>query len=81
MTRPATCSGSEPQPGDLPPRETPFWSRCANDACRHCWIVCYLPMEMTLAARLMKAATCPMCGSKKAFVAKQDHGVLTEEAA
>lgn len=54
----------------------PFWAKCA--ACSHCWAAAYLPMEMSACAKLLQRATCPMCGSRKAFVAKQNDGVLKE---
>jgi hypothetical protein len=49
--------------------KTPSWLRCG--ACGHMWILMYLPMPMDTAARVMKAAHCPMCGqnAKKLFIA------------
>lgn len=41
--------------------------RC-ND-CGHVWVVAYLPMPLTNAARLMQRAACPMCAGTKVFVA------------
>lgn len=54
----------------------PFWAKCGS--CSHCWAPVYLPMEMAAAAKLMLRAACPMCGSRKAFVAKQHDGELQE---
>ena len=47
---------------------TPFKARCAKSDCEHEFIVCYLPMELSLAAGLMKAARCPMCAGTKIVV-------------
>jgi hypothetical protein len=56
----------------------PFWAKCT---CGHIWPVAYMPMEMMLAAKLMKRATCPACGNAKNIgIAKQDDGVLLEPA-
>lgn len=54
-----------------------FWAKCR--ACAHCWIVCYLPMEITKAAKLIGKAACPNCGDARPLVAKQDNGQLLEE--
>lgn len=54
----------------------PFWARCGE--CGHCWPAAYLPMEMTACAKLLLQAACPMCASKKVFIAKQEAGVLKE---
>jgi hypothetical protein len=54
----------------------PFWVKC--EPCNHCWAPVYAPMEVTLFAKIAKATRCPMCGSNKAVVAKQRHGVLNE---
>lgn len=54
----------------------PFWAKCS---CGHIWPVCYLPMEMMLAAKVMKRASCPVCGATKEIgIAKQDDGKLLE---
>lgn len=58
---------------------TPFWAKCTVPTCGHIWPAAYLPMPIDIFARLAKAA-CPMCGSKKAVVAKQDGGRLLEPA-
>jgi hypothetical protein len=44
--------------GDPPgePKQ-PFQGRCGE--CGHVWTVCFLPMAMDRAARLMSAAACP----------------------
>lgn len=39
---------------------TPVYLRCARDD--HQWIAAWLPMELGKFARLLKKATCPMCG-------------------
>ncbi len=45
----------------------PFNGRCGE--CDHVWPVCYLPMQLDLAAKAMKSARCPMCGGGKVFIA------------
>lgn len=45
----------------------PFNGRCGD--CEHVWAVCYLPMPLEQAGKMMTAAQCPMCASKKVFVA------------
>lgn len=59
----------------------PFWAKCTG--CSHCWPAAYLPMALDAAARLMKAAKCPMCGKgpKGIVVAKQKDGKLNEPEA
>jgi hypothetical protein len=41
----------------------PFWAKCPK--CAHCWAACYTPLPVDTFARLMKRATCPMCGETK----------------
>lgn len=55
-----------------------FWAKCGDDSCGHAWPATYLPMDMALAAAIMKRATCPMCGNRKPTVAKQEQGELLE---
>jgi hypothetical protein len=54
----------------------PFWAKCG--ACSHCWPAAYIPMEARAWARLVMRAVCPMCGSRKVLIAKQNDGVLQE---
>lgn len=54
----------------------PFWAKCGE--CSHCWAAAYLPMEATACAKLLIRAACPMCASRKVFIAKQHDGVLQE---
>lgn len=57
----------------------PFWLECVG--CAHTWIAAYLPMEVSRFVRLTKGASCPMCGTDKPIIAKQnDGGALREEA-
>lgn len=63
-------------PASAEKERQPFWATCANEACGEHFIVCYLPMEAKIAAEIAMKARCPMCGSRKSFVAKQDHGVV-----
>jgi hypothetical protein len=56
-----------------------LWAKCRD--CAHCWIVAYYPADMRLLGKVMKRACCPKCGDTKPLVAKQDNGVLLEEAA
>lgn len=55
----------------------PFWVECGK--CRHQWSAAYLPMEVSVFAKVAKAS-CPMCGNgpKGILIAKQNDGVLTE---
>lgn len=53
-----------------------FWGRCIP--CGHTWAVAYMPMEARAFCRATKRACCPMCGSTKIAVPKQDNGVLQE---
>lgn len=62
------------QPNDDATR--PLWGKCTG--CGHCWPVCYLPLEMGKAAKLMAKAACPKGGSEKVTIAKHDNGVLLE---
>ena len=48
----------------------PINVRCQE--CSHEWVAAYLPMDMAKFAKLMKSAHCPMCGSKKAVLAKNE---------
>ncbi len=53
--------------GDNTGERQPFNGRCG--ACDHVWTVCYIPMQLGVAAKMMQAARCPMCGGGKVFVA------------
>lgn len=54
-----------------------FWAECGD--CQHCWPAAYLPMEAHAAAKLLLRAACPMCASRRVFVAKQENGALLEK--
>lgn len=55
----------------------PFWAKCPT--CAHCWPAAYSGMEVSLFAKLVKRAACPMCGCAKGIgIAKQDNGILRE---
>lgn len=60
------------------PARKPFWARCGD--CAHCWPAAYAPLPVITFARTVMRARCPMCGSKKVLVAKQDDGKLLEPA-
>jgi hypothetical protein len=47
----------------------PMNGKCADPGCAHEFVVCYLPMELTKAAELMKRARCPMCAGAKVLCA------------
>ena len=58
----------------------PLWAKCVS--CAHCWAVCYLPMDMVLAAQLIaQAKKCPRCGADGPTIAKQSDGALQEREA
>lgn len=40
-------------------------AQCSDGACKHRWIVAYLPMELIKAAELMKRAACPKCAHER----------------
>lgn len=61
----------------LPAPSIGFWVRCR--ACAHCWIAAYLPMAAATCCRIAARATCPKCGNRKPFIAKQSNGVLQED--
>ena len=44
-------------------------ARCGDDACRHVWIVAYLPMQIERVAMLMKRAACPKCAHERPVLA------------
>jgi hypothetical protein len=56
----------------------PFWAKCGDENCGHCWPAAYLPMEAAKCAELLMRQACPMCGGKKVLVAKQADGVLND---
>lgn len=63
-----------------PAATKPFWVKCRDEKCGHCWPAAYAPMEM---AKFAKAAAanaryCPKCGEPNALVAKQTDGILEE---
>jgi Zn finger protein HypA/HybF involved in hydrogenase expression len=65
--------------GDMEgPGDRPLWAKCVK--CSHCWPVAYLPMDMRTFARVTKKISCPRCGDPKPVVAKQDNGILKEQA-
>jgi len=43
------------------------WALCRHESCGHRWVVVYLPMELTKAAKAMQRATCPMCGDTRPY--------------
>jgi hypothetical protein len=62
--------------------DKPLWAKCVK--CAHCWPVAYLPISVSILAKIGKGGfRCPKCGDGKPVVAKQDNGVLleTDEAA
>lgn len=46
----------------VPEGRTPMFADCGNDACDHLWVAVWLPMEMSLAAQVLQALRCPLCG-------------------
>lgn len=57
---------------------TPFFAKCGK--CSHCWELYRSPIDLVVAAKLMRRATCPVCGAsgKSILMAKQDAGILLE---
>lgn len=51
----------------------PFDGKCRD--CGHVFTVCWLPMPMLDAARLMKAASCPCCAGKHIAVVGSREGL------
>lgn len=47
----------------------PIIAKCKIEACGFVWPCAYTPMEITKIAPLMRAASCPICGNKGAFLA------------
>ena len=63
-------------------RKVPFWAKCSNPACGHCWAAAYTPMPLAEFARVTDAARfCPKCAAPKPVVAKQSNGELLEPQA
>lgn len=56
---------------DSAPRKEPsvVTALCSDQACRHEWIVAYLPMQLDKVARLMTVAVCPKCANERPMVA------------
>jgi hypothetical protein len=43
--------------------------RCGDEACGWVWTVCYLPMPIETASKIMRRAICPACGHDKVLCA------------
>jgi hypothetical protein len=63
--------------GEVEPLSQGFWVKCR--ACAHCWIAAYFPAEVSQFVKIAARATCPKCGDRKPFIARQSEGVLLEE--
>lgn len=63
-TRPPSDGGSGVREGQqkaaAPPGKKPLELACG--VCGHVWTAIWLPMERTEAARILRAACCPVCG-------------------
>lgn len=46
----------------VPADRTPMFAACGADNCDHLWVAAWLPMEMSLAARVLQSLRCPLCG-------------------
>lgn len=60
MSQPTSSEARQPQ-----------WLECG--ACQHTWIGVYLPLPADVAARLYRAARCPMCAGKPKYVYEAGH--------
>lgn len=52
--------------------KNPVRARCSHAACDHVWPVLYTPMEASLLCKILKHATCPICGDTKPLLAISD---------
>ncbi len=59
----------------------PFFVMCGDETCKHCWPAAYLPMDVSMFARVTGKLRCPMCGHAKPVIPKQANGVLLEPGA
>lgn len=46
----------------VPTERTPMFAACGSGACDYVWVAVWLPMEMSLAARVLQSIRCPLCG-------------------
>lgn len=46
--------------------DQPFRVKCAD--CAHLWVAMYLPQPISVAAKILKKATCPKCGASSARI-------------
>lgn len=51
---------------DKPTERKPMFARCAS--CEHVWPILYLPLEISAAGNVLKAAHCPNCGANAAHI-------------
>lgn len=58
----------------VPEGRTPMVAICSVDECRHIWIAMWLPMNMLMAAAVMKSLHCPLCGNARPSCADLGHG-------
>lgn len=52
--------------GDKPGERRPMYARCSK--CEHVWPILYLPLEISTAGAVLKAAHCPNCGANAANI-------------
>lgn len=54
------------EPDEKPGERKPMYARC--DKCDHVWPILYLPLEISTAGQVLKAAHCPNCGANSAHI-------------
>lgn len=57
----------------VPEGRTPMVALCGASDCDHVWIALWLPMEMLMAAAVMKSLRCPLCGNPSPRLADSGH--------
>lgn len=57
----------------VPEGRTPMVALCGASDCDHVWIALWLPMEMLMAAAVMKSLRCPLCGNPAPKLADSGH--------
>lgn len=56
----------------VPAERTPMFAACGAESCDYVWVAVWLPMEMSLAARVLQSLRCPLCGHESPRCASAD---------